>query len=137
MRIRKYPRTYHLEGSRLQPGDEDLDAIRWSAVLGPHVVVEEKMDGANAALSFAADGKLFLQSRVHYLTGGSREKHVNLFKQWANTIADQLRSFLGARYVMYGEWLFAKHTIFYDRLPSYFLEFDILDTPSGEFLSTP
>jgi len=37
---------------------------------------------------------------------------------------------------MYGEWLYARHTIRYDRLPHYFLEFDILDRESGLFLST-
>ena len=40
------------------------------------------------------------------------------------------------RFVLYGEWLYAKHTIFYDQLPHYFLEFDILDTQTGQFLST-
>ena len=38
---------------------------------------------------------------------------------------------------MYGEWLYAKHTVFYDDLPHYFMEFDVLDTCSGSFLSTP
>ena len=37
---------------------------------------------------------------------------------------------------MYGEWLYARHTIAYDQLPHYFLEFDILDRDNGEFLST-
>jgi hypothetical protein len=37
---------------------------------------------------------------------------------------------------MYGEWLFAKHTYFYDALPHYFMEFDVLDTQTGDFLST-
>jgi hypothetical protein len=37
---------------------------------------------------------------------------------------------------MYGEWLYAKHTLFYTDLPHYFMEFDILDKSSGEFLST-
>ena len=39
-------------------------------------------------------------------------------------------------FVLYGEWLYAKHTIFYDRLPHYFHEFDVLDTETGDFLST-
>lgn len=43
---------------------------------------------------------------------------------------------LGARFVMYGEWLYAKHTVFYDHLPHFFLEFDLLDRESGRFLST-
>ncbi len=94
------------------------------------------MDGANAAVSFDDAGRLWLQSRGHFLSGGPREKHFNLFKQWANSVAHHLRDVLGHRYVMYGEWLYAKHTIFYDRLPHYFLEFDVLDTETGHFLST-
>jgi hypothetical protein len=134
--IHKYPRTHHVQGSRLQPGDEDLDAVPWSELAGRFVVAEEKMDGANSGISFDEAGKLWLQSRGHFLTGGGREKHFNLFKQWANTIADQFQPVLGPRYVMYGEWLYAKHTIFYDQLPNYFLEFDVLDTEDKSFLST-
>jgi len=37
---------------------------------------------------------------------------------------------------MYGEWTYAKHTVFYDALPHYFLEFDILDRERDIFLST-
>ena len=37
---------------------------------------------------------------------------------------------------MYGEWLFAKHTVYYDALPNHFLEFDVLDVAEGCFLST-
>jgi len=37
---------------------------------------------------------------------------------------------------MYGEWMYAKHTVFYDRLPHYFMEFDVLDRDTGMFLST-
>ena len=37
---------------------------------------------------------------------------------------------------MYGEWMVAKHTAFYDALPHYFMEFDVLDTETGNFLST-
>jgi len=136
MKLHKYPRTRHLQGSRLQPGDEDLDAAPWSEVLGRYVVAEEKMDGANAGLSFGSDGKIRLQSRGLFLAGGAREKHFNLFKQWSNCIGAELRPLLDERHVMYGEWLYAKHTIYYDELPHFFLEFDILDIRAGEFLST-
>ena len=44
--MRKYPRTHHLEGSRRQPGDEDLDSVPFRALIGRHLVVEEKVDGA-------------------------------------------------------------------------------------------
>lgn len=135
-RLHKYPRTHHIEGSRLQPGDEDVDSVPFDALAGRFLVVEEKLDGANAGICFDANGRLWLQSRGHFLTGGPREKHFDLFKQWAHSHTRTLWTLLGCRYVLYGEWLYAKHTIFYDALPHYFLEFDMLDTVSGAFLST-
>jgi len=135
--IIKYPRTPHIEGSRLQPGDEDLSQRAFSEIAGRHIVIEEKIDGANSAVSFNDRGELLLQSRGHYLTGGYRERHFNLFKQWATIQRQALFSVLGSRYVMYGEWLYAKHTIYYDALPHYFMEFDILDRQTDCFLDTP
>ena len=134
--IIKYPRTPHLEGSRLQPGDEDLSQIPFSCLKGRHLVVEEKCDGANSAISFDEDGTLLLQSRGHYLTGGYRERHYNLMKQWANVHQDAFYMVLGTRYILYGEWMYAKHSVYYDRLPHYFLEFDVLDRERGVFLDT-
>ncbi len=134
--LKKYPRTPHLEGSRLQPGDEDLSQIPFSCIRGKHLVVEEKVDGANSAISFDEDGTLLLQSRGHYLTGGYRERHYNLMKQWAGIHQDAFFEVLGTRYILYGEWLYAKHTVYYDKLPHYFLEFDIFDRQEEIFLST-
>ena len=134
--IYKYPRTHHIEGSGLQPGDEDLGVAPFRALAGRFLVVEEKMDGANSAVSFAPDGQLLLQSRGHYLTGGEREKHFHLLKAWANRYATELWDVLGERYVMYGEWLYAKHSVFYTDLPHYFLEFDVYDKTQDLFLST-
>lgn len=135
-KIIKYPRTQHLQGSRLQEGDEDLSQIEFDYVLGKNIVIEEKIDGANTAISFDGDGNLLLQSRGHYLIGGYRERHYNLFKQWANLNVDTLFDALSNRYVMYGEWMYAKHAVFYDALPDYFMEFDIFDRERGVFLDT-
>lgn len=134
--LKKYPRTPHLEGSRLQPGDEDLDSVPFQNIKGRFVVVEEKLDGANCAISFDEQGQLCLQSRGHYLTGGMREKQFHLLKQWASCHQDQLREVLGDRFICYGEWTFAKHTVFYDDLPHYFHEFDLYDRETDSFLST-
>ena len=135
--IHKYPRTPHIEGSRLQSGDEDLSQIPFSEIAGKYLVIEEKCDGANSAISFDENGELLLQSRGHYLTGGYRERHYNMMKQWAALHKDALYEVLGTRYIMYGEWMYAKHTVYYDALPHYFLEFDILDRDKGIFLDTP
>lgn len=135
--IIKYPRTPHIQGSRLQPGDEDLRQRRFSEIEGRHVVLEEKIDGANSAISFTEGGELRLQSRGHFLTGGARERHYDLLKQWAAIHTEKFYEVLGSRYVMYGEWMYAKHSIYYDLLPNYFMEFDILDRETDRFLDTP
>ena len=135
--IKKYPRTPHLQGSRLQPGDEDLSQVSFSEIKDRNIVIEEKIDGANSAISFSKDGELLLQSRGHYLTGGFRERHYNLLKQWATVHQEKFFDVLGERYIMYGEWMYAKHAIFYDALPSYFMEFDIYDREKQIYLDTP
>ncbi len=136
-KILKYPRTPHLQGSRLQAGDEDLSQIPFEEIFNKNIVVEEKIDGANSAISFDGDANLLIQSRGHYLIGGYRERHYNLLKQWANLNRDLFFDVLGERYIMFGEWMYAKHTVFYDALPDYFMEFDIFDRQNGVFLDTP
>lgn len=134
--ILKYPRTRHIAGSKEQFGDEDLDTVPLKELIGKYLVVEEKMDGANSGVSFSPEGRLILQSRGHVLSGGPREKQFDRFKTWAHIFRDPLWALLGQRYIMYGEWLYAKHTVYYDALPHYFMEFDIFDRQSQVFLST-
>src|SRR4051794_33403375 len=135
--LRKYPRTPHLQGSRLQPGDHDLAQVPFADLAGRPLVVEEKLDGANAAISFDADGTLRLQSRGHYLSGGPREKQFAPFKAWAAGVRYRLWPVLGDRFILYGEWLYAKHTVFYDALPHHFCESAVYARRSGVSLSTP
>jgi hypothetical protein len=133
--IHKYPRTHHLEGSRLQPGDHDLEQVPLASLRGLYCVVEEKLDGANAGMGLNERGRLRLQSRGHALVGGPRERHWDLFKQWARAHEGVLAERLTGGLTLYGEWLYAKHTVFYDQLPHYFMEFDIRDA-TGAFWST-
>ena len=105
--LAKYPRTPHLQGSRYQPGDNG-DPVPYAELLGKTIVVEEKLDAANAGLSFDAAGQLLLQSRGHYLDVdrlGGRERQFNLFKQWARAHEGQLLDVLEDRYVLYGEFM--------------------------------
>ena len=108
----------HIAGSGIQSGDVDLAVVPYSALAGRHLVVEEKMDGANCAIRFAPDGALLLQSRGHYLAGGPRERQFDLLKAWAGRRAPALWDVLGDRYVLYGEWVYARHTIYYTALPA-------------------
>jgi hypothetical protein len=132
----KYPRTPHLMGSLLGPGDEDLSQVDPKSLKGHYLVVEEKLDGSNCAIRFSGNGQMFLQSRGHYLVGGPRERHFELLKAWTGTHQRALFEALGSQYVLYGEWLAAKHTVYYDALTHYLFEFDVLDTENGTWLDT-
>ena len=132
----KYPRTPHIEGSRLGVGDEDIPRVPFERIKGVDLALEEKVDGANSGISFSESGRLMLQSRGHFLRGGGREEQFALFKLWASSKQSELYSILGSRYIMYGEWMYAKHAIFYDALPHYFMEFDIYDKRERVFLDT-
>lgn len=135
MELYKYPRTYHIEGSGLQKDDDKDNSEPFESLLGKALVIEEKMEGSNSAVSFD-NGKLLLQSRGHYLSGGPKEAQFSMFKTWAWERHDWLKEKLEDRYVMYGECLSFLHTIFYNNLPDLFMEFDMYDKEAGEWLST-
>jgi len=99
-------------------------------------VVEEKLDGANAGISTSEDLDLRLQSRGHFLTGGAREAQFNLLKEWTAIHEAEILERIEDRYEIFGEWTFARHTQFYDRLPHFFHEFDIWDRKEEIWLST-
>ena len=136
----RYPRTEHLEGSALQAGDGKQRAP-YARLRGQHLVVEEKLDGANAGIRFDAgddgDVAMRLQSRGHDLLGGAREAHFQTFKSWAAAHQEALYLALGEDYVLYGEMMAAKHSQFYDRLPHLFCAFDLMERATGRFVSTP
>lgn len=137
--IIKYPRTPHLFGSALQDGDHDLKRVPGGNLVGRHVVLEEKCDGANSAFFFDGAGNAHAQSRGHELEmdrRGGRERHFNLLKDWVKAHEDVLLDRLEDRYRVFGEWMHAAHSVFYDALPHLFLEFDVLDMQTMEFLST-
>lgn len=136
LELARYPRTAHLQGSRLQEGDDGSAQMPLEALAGKYVCLEEKLDGANCGLSFNEGGELLLQSRGHYLVGGFSERQFNWLKPWAQAHSDTFLKKFEDKFVMYGEAMAAKHSVFYDRLPHLLLEFDLLERATGKFLST-
>jgi hypothetical protein len=134
--LHRYPRTRHVEGSASQPGDDDLDLARFEAFAGQRVVISEKIDGANAAISFTDSGRLLLQSRSRFLDASTLGGPYGGFHDWATNHEDLLWPVLRERFVMFGEWVLTKQTVFYDALPNAFLELDVFDKNTGEFLAT-
>lgn len=123
-----YPRTLTIGGDgRHNAPMRDL--------AGKHLVVERKLDGAHVSIEFEA-GAMILRSRNEPITHSPKDQHLHLFKTWSWAMHDQLYELLGERYQMHGEWMHAKHTVFYDALPHYFMEFDVYDKHGQCFLST-
>jgi len=134
-KIIKYPRTPHLYGSHVHDDDKVISEDKsLSLIQNTSLVIEEKVDGSNVGIFFTKS-KLYIQSRGHILRGNDHPSF-DMFKAWVFSKTDILNSILKDRYIMYGEWLYAVHTLRYNRLPHYFLEFDILDKKHMKFLST-
>jgi hypothetical protein len=131
----KYPRTPHLFGSRGTDDDKHLGAAESDRLIAdPSLIVEEKLDGTNVGIHFTSEGKMALQCRGHLITEGMHPQY-DLFKQWAAVKRPVLEERIENRFILFGEWLYARHSIHYRQLPHYFFEFDIYDKESGAFLS--
>ena len=131
----KYPRTPHLFGSRGTDDDKHLgqdESLRFIA--DPSLVVEEKLDGTNVGIHFTSAGRIVLQCRGHEITPGMHAQY-DLFKQWTMVKRQVLETMLGDRLILFGEWLYARHSMHYRRLPHYFFEFDIYDKQQQAFLA--
>jgi RNA ligase-like protein len=130
----KYPRTPHLFGSRGTDDDKHLgDAESARFLADPSLIVEEKLDGTNVGVHFTSDGALVLQCRGHLITEGMHPQY-DLFKQWVAVKRDLLEQRLEDRFILFGEWLYARHSVHYRGLSHYFYEFDIYDKQIQDFL---
>lgn len=107
----KYPRTMHLPWS-LGITDDDK-VLKDNPLYGKIVVVTEKMDGENTTLYNDHIHARSLDSRHH----PSRDWVKQFWSTFRHEIPDGMR--------ICGENLFAKHSIYYEDLPSYFMGFSV------------
>jgi RNA ligase len=131
----KYPRTPHLFGSKGTDDDKHLseaDSHRFLA--DGSLIVEEKLDGTNVGIHFTDGGDMVLQCRGHLITDGMHPQY-DLFKQWGAVKRSVLEDMLADQFILFGEWVYARHSVYYRQLPHYFFEFDIYDKHGAEFLS--
>lgn len=131
----KYPRTPHLFGSKGTDDDKHMgESDSKKFIAHPSLIIEEKLDGTNVGIHFSESGQMILQCRGHLITDGMHPQY-DLFKQWTVTKRRTLEGMLGQSYILFGEWMYAKHSIHYRELPHYFFEFDIYDKVNQVFLS--
>src|SRR5260221_6173358 len=130
----KYPRTPHLFGSSGTDDDKHLGQEESASLIADEsLIVEEKLDGTNVGLHFTTVGRMVLQCRGHEITSGMHPQY-DLFKQWTSVKRPLLESLLADRFILFGEWLYARHSVHYLQLDHYFFEFDIYDKQQAAFL---
>ncbi|MBI5172017.1 MAG: RNA ligase family protein [Candidatus Melainabacteria bacterium] len=131
----KFPRTPHilLPGQEIARTEKVVPSEKLESFLGTDVKVEEKLDGTNLGLFLNEDGRI---SCVHRNTvfHGAAEHQYSQLPMWISVREELLKNVLGNSLVLYGEWCYLKHSIYYDRLPDWFFAFDVYDKTARDFL---
>jgi atypical dual specificity phosphatase len=135
----KYPRTRHLCDIGAASRDDLIfskdDAQRF---LRPYedeiLVIQEKWDGANVGFRLDPNGKIVCQNRTHTVTSQYHPQFQGL-QAWVYQHQSSLYHILSKNTMLFGEWLAATHSVYYDSLPDVFLAFDILDLTTNQFYS--
>ena len=134
----RFPHTPHLAwlGSGQPRDDKVLPADEAEMLLADELVVEEKIDGANLGFSTTADGALQAQNRGNYLQRGHAHGQFRPLWSWLAARESGLVDALWPDLMLFGEWCHAVHSVKYDRLPDWFLGFDVYDRDLGKFWDT-
>jgi hypothetical protein len=111
----KYPRTFHLPWS---PGftKDDKVLTDLSCFVGKRVVITKKMDGENT--TGYSDG---------YIHARSLDSRGGVDRDWVKQMWAGVAHNLPENWRICGENLWARHSIAYTDLPSYFMAFSIWD----------
>ena len=137
----EYPRIPHIRGigSRMAADDVDTEMPDVRQI----TYVQEKVDAANFGVSWDDDGPI-VRNRSHILTknysGGktpAKQQFVPAWG-WAHKHEDSIREVLrrlNSPGTIYGEWMWARHSIAYDLLPDYFLAYDVWSAAAKAWVS--
>lgn len=108
----KYARTWHLPYS---PGttNDDKKLESDSHLIGKEVVLTLKLDGENCSMTSERIWARSLDSQNHPS------------RNWVKNFWENIRYDIPEGFRICGENLFAKHSIYYESLPSYFVCFNI------------
>jgi len=109
----KYPRTYHLPWSEAVNDDDRV--LNDLSFLDDEIVITLKMDGENTTIY------------NDYVHARSIDSKSDVSRNWIKKFAADIGWNLTDTQRLCGENLWAKHTIGYNELPSYFLLFSIWD----------
>lgn len=132
----KFPSTSHLAilGENVVRVDKVMSERERNDFLSRELVIEEKVDGANLGISFDSSGNIRLQNRGSYLNAPYQGQWKKL-SEWLTPKNDLLFEVLQDKLILFGEWCYAQHSVYYNRLPDWFLGFDIFHKKDLKFFS--
>jgi protein-tyrosine phosphatase/predicted kinase len=135
----KFPRTSHIMNLGAATRDDKvLGPTDIAALVGPgrRIIVEEKLDGANMGIFInKADSRILAQNRSHFISSKYHPQFAPL-DHWIALHTAELWSLLTpGRHILYGEWLYATHSVKYTRLPAWFVAYDLYDRMTKTFAS--
>ena len=127
----KYPKTYRILVPQISTkGKHYLSDADTKKLLNGNVTISEKMDGANTAVIRHKD--YFKLQKRGSLVDVSEHKQFQRFKAWSQLNYDKLLQ-IPKDTILYGELVWAKHTVHYDMLPDWFLAFAWWDRKTEKF----
>lgn len=143
----EFPRTHHLP---IEPNAQRDDLVVSEQELNfllnsKDVTIEEKIDGSNCGMTILYDYPI-IRNRSHILnksySGNSKTpakiQFASIWTWWysnANKF-NKLGKILGYLPSVYGEWMFARHTVSYNALPDTFVAFDLYNWKEEKFLAS-
>ncbi len=130
----KYPRIYripHPSGYRHR-GKRYLGWKELAELFNGLVYVEEKLDGSQFSI-VKENGEILVYSRGGNIVDRHEPPAYDGIWNWVYAHYASLIE-LPEHYVLYGEWLRVKHTVYYDLLPDWAVIFDVYDSFKGGFL---
>ncbi|KAG7382551.1 Dual specificity protein phosphatase 23 [Phytophthora pseudosyringae] len=136
----KFPRTPHLIDLGAATSDDLVSNFATISLPDEDttIVLTEKVDGANMGFSLSPDGALVVQNRSHSISSETHRQFRDL-DSFLNTHRAVLYEILyrdplfPGRFILYGEWLAATHSIPYSKLGSLFYAFDLYDRETEQF----
>lgn len=134
--LKKFVRTKHI----MNLGGKGRDDLIWLGkelddFMKQTLIIEEKIDGANLGIFIDEDGKIIVQNRSHYISPSYHKQFADIDK-WKYQHTDDILQVIGTNpWIIYGEWVVARHSIHYTKLPDKFILFDIYDRSTDKFFS--
>lgn len=144
----EFPRTPHLPFQTNAGVGDRVASPKEAAIIfrnPKETFIEEKLDAANSGICLYESHPI-IRNRNHILQKGYGRKRTPAKMQftriwnWYYENAEKferLNKAIGFPASVYGEWMYYQATIYYDRLPSFFMAYDIYDSENKRFIATP